>query len=208
MLNTKYIITPPQQGGQPQVLPLPDAAGNGWFVSEVKWVNTADEQMQALNAPRLGDTAATAGASFDPLKTAVVRNSFKSALGNYAFGKDSSASVRLKKYGLNDISYSTQNSQPGLAVFSDIWYPHGWKAFVDGKEEPIIQANYLLRAVKVPAGQHTVEFRFEPASVANGNRITTICSILILVLGVAGLVAAFRQGQTPDAAHEKNTGAA
>lgn len=194
MLNTKYIITPGGQGGQPQVIPMPNPAGNGWFVSEVKWSNTADEQMLAMNGPRIGDTAAAASAgAFDPVKTAVIRASYKGTVGNYAFGKDPAASVRLKQYGLNAISYTTQNSQPGLAVFSEIWYPHGWKAFVDGKEESIICANYLLRALKIPAGQHTVEFKFQPASVITGNRITMISSVLILLLCAAGVVAAVRQ---------------
>lgn len=197
MLNTKYIITPGGEGGQPQVIPMPNPTGNGWFVSEVKWVNTADEQMLAMNGPRIGDTAAAAGA-FDPVTTAVIRASYKNVLGNYAFGKDPAASVRLKLYGLNTISYTTQNSQPGLAVFSEIWYPAGWKAFVNGKEEPIICANYLLRALKIPAGQHTVEFKFQPASVATGNRITMISSVLILLLCAAGIVAAFRQKRDDD----------
>lgn len=199
MLNTKYIITPGGQGGQPQVIPMPNPAGNGWFVSEVKWVNTADEQMLAMNGPRIGDTAAAAAVgAFDPVRTAVIRNSYKNVLGNYAFGKDAAAQVRMKQYGLNNISYTTQNSQPGLAVFSEIWYPHGWKAFIDGKEEPIICANYLLRALKIPAGQHTVEFKFQPASVATGNRITMISSVLILLLCAAGIVAVFRQKQHED----------
>ncbi len=194
MLNTKYIITPGGQGGQPQVIPMPNPAGNGWFVSEVKWANTADEQMLAMNGPRIGDTAAAASAgAFDPVKTAILRSSYKNAVGNYAFGKDPTASVRLKQYGLNAISYTTQNSQPGLAVFSEIWYPHGWTAFVDGKEEPIICANYLLRALKIPAGQHTVEFKFQPASIVTGNRITMISSVLILLLCAVGVVAAVRQ---------------
>jgi hypothetical protein len=193
MLNTKYIITPGGQGGQPAVFPMQDPAGNAWFVEEVKWAASADEQMLAMNAPKLGDTAMSAPGAFQPKKTAVIRNTYKDALNGYAFGKDSAASIKLKQYGLNKISYTSSNSKPGLAVFSEIWYPHGWKAFIDGKEEPIIQANYLLRALKIPAGQHTIEFRFEPKSFASGNRITMICSLLIILLSIAGLIAAFRQ---------------
>jgi len=181
MLNTKYIIA--GQGNQPVVFPNMGACGNAWFVNEVKWAATADEEILALKGPALGDTAQMAGA-WQPLQTAVMRQTYQKDLNGWTFGKDSSAGVRLAKYGLNEISFTSQNSQQGLAVFSDIWYPHGWKAFIDGKEVPILRANYLLRALKVPAGQHQIVFKFQPATFATGNTISLISSILVLMLVV------------------------
>lgn len=191
MLNTKYIIVAPK-GSKPQVMPNPGACGNAWFVNEVKWANTADDEMNGLNAPQLGDTATGEG-MFDPLKTAVIRTTYKNELGNYAIGKDSAATVKLTQYGLDEISFTSNNSQAGLAVFSDIYYNKGWKAYVDEKETPIIRANYVLRAIKVPAGQHKIEFRFKPESFYNGQKVAMVSSILIIGLIIAAIAQAFRK---------------
>jgi hypothetical protein len=128
MLNTKYIIAG-RKGGAPQVMPNPAACGNAWFVNEIKWANTADEEMNSLIAPDLGDTAMVANA-FHPLNTVVLRSTFKNEVGNYAFGKDSAAAVKLSKYGLDEMSFTSSNSKDGIAVFSDIYYSNGWKACV------------------------------------------------------------------------------
>ncbi len=180
MLNTKYIVYNPQS---PQVSINPEACGNGWFVNEVKWVNTADDEIRALDAARLGDTAVFAN-PFNPKQTAVVRNTFKKDLEGYVFGKDSTASVTLTKYGLNDLEFMSKNNQNGLAVFSDIYYPYGWKAYIDGKEIPILKANYLLRAIKVPAGEHKIKFEFHPDSFYTGDRIALISCLLLF--GITG----------------------
>ncbi len=195
MLNTKYIIFN-GQGNQPSVMRNPGACGNAWFVSDVKWANTADEEILALNAPKLGDTATVENA-FDPLKTAVIRNTFKNDMGNYIFGKDSAAKVSLAKYGLNNISYESSNSQNGLAVFSDIYYAQGWKAYIDGKETPILKADYVLRAVKIPAGNHKIEFKFHPDTFYKGDRIAMISSILLLLTFAISLAQLFRKKQEP-----------
>jgi hypothetical protein len=191
MLNTKYIITPAQKA-PPQVIPNPQACGNAWFVDEVKWANTADDEMNGLNAARLGDTSAVPNA-FEPKKTAVMRTTFKDAMGNYAFGKDSAAYVKLAQYGLDDLSFTSSNSKDGLAVFSDIYYEDGWKAFVDGKETPIMKADYVLRAIKVPQGKHNIEFHFHPDSFYKGRTVSIITSILLLGLCCAALVLFFRK---------------
>lgn len=191
MLNTKYIIF---NGPQNQAVyqPNTDALGNAWFVEEVKWAKTADEEILAMKAGALGDTA-TITDPFDPSKTAVIRSSFETELAGYNFGKDSAASIKLTRYGLNDLSFVSNNSMPGLAVFSDIWYPHGWTAYVDGQETPIIKANYVLRAIKVPAGNHTIEFKFRPKSFATGNTIALICSLLLFGLLIFALVLIYRK---------------
>lgn len=191
MLNTKYIIVAPK-GSKPQVMPNPGACGNAWFVNEIKWANTADDEMNGLEAPQLGDTAMGEG-MFDPLKTAVIRATYKNELGNSPIGKDSSATVKLTQYGLDEMSFTSNNSQAGLAVFSDIYYNKGWKAYVDETETPIIRANYVLRAVKVPAGQHKIEFRFRPESFYNGQKVAIVSSILIIGLIIAAIAQAFRK---------------
>ena len=195
MLNTKYIIV----GGQkraPGVIPNPNACGNAWFVDEVKWANTADEEMDGLKAANIGDTTTMPGA-FDPKKTAVMRATFKDVLGNYTFGKDSTAYVKLAKYGLDDISFTSKNSQAGLAVFSDIYYSKGWTATVDGKETPIMKVDYVLRAIKVPAGSHNIEFHFAPASFYTGQKIALVSSILLILLCLLALYPLVKKDSMP-----------
>lgn len=185
MLNTKYIIA--GQQGKEQVIPNPTACGNAWFVEEVKWAKNADEEINGLAAPKLGDTATTP-TGFQPKKTAIIRSTFQSEMGNYSFGKDSAATVKLDKYGLDELSFSSHNSKDGLAVFSDIYYDKGWKALVDGKETPIMKANYVLRAIKIPAGDHKIEFVFHPDSFYKTKPIAIGSSILILLLCASAIV--------------------
>jgi hypothetical protein len=162
-------------------------------VETVKWAKTADEEMLSLNAPALGDTTQQPDA-FDPLQTAVIRETWKNNLDGYRFGKDSNAHIQLTKYGLNELTYTAQNTQDGLAVFSDIYYPHGWEALVDGQPTPILRANYVLRALQIPAGKHTVTFRFRPATVLKSNNIALVSSLLVLGLCLAALFTALKGG--------------
>lgn len=194
MLNTKYVILG-RKGSEPQAMPNPGACGNAWFVDEIKWAATADEEMNGLNAPSIGDTVKDPKA-FDPRRTAVIRDKFKGDIGNYTFGKDSAAYVKLARYGLDEISFTSNNSKDGLAVFSDIYYSKGWKAFVDGKETPIVKVDYVLRAIKVSAGTHNIEFKFHPASFYNGQKLALISSILIFGLCAAALYSVFRKDKT------------
>ncbi len=202
MLNTKYIIFQPgQQAQAPVYQPNAGALGNAWFVNEIKWAKTADEEM--LNAAALGDTAMVANA-FEPSRTAIIRSGFEKQLAGYQFGKDSVASIQLTKYGLNDLSYVSNNSQSGVAVFSDIYYPHGWEAYVDGKQVEILRANYVLRAIKIPAGQHKIDFHFRPKSFATGNTIAMISSIVLIGLLLAGIYVAVK-GKKEDTVIEEQT---
>jgi hypothetical protein len=193
MLNTKYIIIPGQRK-EPVAMPNTSACGNAWFVDEVKWANNADEEVNSLNAQSLQDTTPVPNA-FDPRKTAVMRTTFKKDLGNYVFGKDQNAAIKLTKYGLDDLSFQSANSKDGLAVFSDIYYSKGWKAYVDGKETPIMKANYVLRAIKVPAGNHNITFEFRPASFYNGQKAGLVCSILLLGVCITALFYAVRSNK-------------
>ncbi|HTN17198.1 MAG TPA: YfhO family protein, partial [Chitinophagaceae bacterium] len=191
MLNTKYIIFNGGQNGEAVFQPNPGAAGNAWFVSAVKYVDNADEEMKSMNAPSLGDT--TKG-GWKATQTAIIRKNFAAQLGNAnSFVKDSTASVKLDKYGLNEISFVSSNNNPGLAVFSDVYYDKGWKAYVDGKETPIVKADYILRAVQLPAGNHKIEFKFHPDTYYNYNSYAMISSILLYLLFGAALFMAFRK---------------
>lgn len=191
MLNTKYIIFNPES---PQVSANPKACGNAWFVNELKWANTADDEIKSLDAAKIGDTVVVPD-EFNPLQTAVVRSTFKKDLDGYTFGKDSVAQVKLIKYGLNDLEFQSNNSQNGLAVFSDIYYPYGWKAYVDGKETPIVRANYVLRAIKVPAGTHKIEFKFHPDSYYKGDRMAMFASILLFAIAAFSIFKLLKDGK-------------
>jgi len=185
MLNTKYIIF---KGPSEQTVyqPNPGVNGNAWFVEEAKVVTSADEEMLSMNAGAIGDTAVVANA-WNSKKTAIIRQDMASHVQGYQFGRDSSAAIRLTKYGLNELSFASNNSRDGLAVFSDIYYPFGWKAFVDGKETPIFRVNYVLRGIKVPHGQHNIEFRFHPDSFYIGDRIALITSAILILLLLAAI---------------------
>lgn len=184
MLNTKYLIF---NGAQNQAAfqPNPAACGNAWFVPEVKLVETADQEILALNAENMGDTMRVEQPFRAKGMAIVKKKNWKQ--NTTQFSIDSAARIQLKSYGLNKLSFSSQNSQNGFAVFSDIYYPLGWKAFVDGKESEIIQTNYVLRGLFIPAGQHEIEFKFEPATYFKWNTATRISSILILLI-LAGAV--------------------
>jgi hypothetical protein len=187
MLNTKYIIFNGGPNNSPVAQKNDNANGNAWFVSQAKWAKTADEEILSLNADALGDTVKVEN-PFDSKNTVVIRESHKTEMGDYTFGKDSAASITLTKYGLNDMAYQSTNNQNGLGVFSEVYYDKGWEAYVDGKQTPIIRVNYLLRAIKIPAGQHKIEFHFRPKSFEIGSKISMISSLLIYGLAIAAII--------------------
>jgi hypothetical protein len=187
MLNTKYVIFPGGKNGEPAAMPNPEALGNAWFVNEVKWATTADEEILGMKANYLGDTTQVPNA-FNPKTTAIMRNKYQSDMNGYSFGKDSAAAIKLNKYGLDELSFASNNSQNGVAVFSDIYYPYGWHAYVDGKETPIMKANYVLRAIKVPAGSHKIEFKFVPNSFLVADKIAAGCSALLILILIGSVV--------------------
>ncbi|MBS1587219.1 MAG: YfhO family protein [Bacteroidetes bacterium] len=198
MLNTKYFIFP-VKGGEPGVQLNREACGNAWFVNEIKWANTADDEMSALNAGKIGDTAKVAGA-FEPLNTAVLRARYKDQLTG-TIAKDSSATVTLAKYGLDNIAYKSSNSKDGFAVFSDIYYKD-WHAFVDGKETPVYRTDYVLRGIRIPAGQHNIEFRFTSPAFNKGNKIGLISSILLIGICLGAFYPLFRKNKQAPSENE------
>lgn len=207
MLNVKYFIVPGgNQGGQEQMVRNDKAAGNAWFVSNIRWAKTATEEMMALNAPALGqeqDTTQPAG-NFKPKETAIVREKFNKQLAGLTPVADPAATIQLDRYGLNEISYKSANSREGLGVFSDIYYEKGWKAYIDGKETDIIRADYVLRALRIPAGNHKIEFRFMPAGYNTGKLIGTICSLIIFALAAAWAFTAYKNQKSDIVAKEAN----
>jgi uncharacterized membrane protein YfhO len=179
MLNTKYFIVSGQQDQQPMAIPNPEALGPVWFVKAIRFVNNADEEMKALD-------------SIAPKDTAIADKREQSKIPIMP-QFDSTASIRLVQ-NLNDqILYESKSTSNQFAVFSEIYYPYGWKAFVDGKETPIARVNYVLRGLPVSAGDHKIEFRFEPKSKANGDMISLVISILSWILLIGGLIWEWKQ---------------
>ncbi|CAM4051221.1 YfhO family protein [Flavobacterium sinopsychrotolerans] len=172
MLNVKYVIQKDKEGKEFPVS-NPDVNGNAWFVSQVKLVNSADEEMKALD-------------SLDSKNVAVV-NSKDFQIKNTAFVKDSSATITLENYKPNYLKYVSNNSNEGLAVFSEMYYGKGWNAYIDGKSVDHIRVDYVLRALNIPAGKQTIEFKFEPQVIKTGSMITLISSIGMLLLLLGGI---------------------
>ncbi|PJJ75627.1 membrane protein YfhO [Thermoflavifilum aggregans] len=171
MLNTRYFIL------NPQATPVKNshALGNAWFISQVQWAANADSEMLSLN-------------NFDPATTVIIDRRYQHQLPAAQFETDSSAHIRLTSYGLNELHYASQNNHNGFAVFSDIYYPAGWKAYVDGKEMPIVRVNYLLRGLYIPAGTHEIVFRFHPNTYFLGQRISFWASLFLILIVVAAVV--------------------
>lgn len=184
MLNTKYLIF--GNRGQEQVAARSSANGNAWFVSEIQWVKSADEEMLAMNANFEGDTTRVSN-PWDSKKQIILREDAEHAeLKKMQLASDSSARIELVEYGLPHLKFRSKNTHEGLAVFSDIYYPAGWNAYIDDKPTAIYKANYLLRALKVPAGEHTIEFRFEPKTLKSAITMSGIGSVIsLLLLGFA-----------------------
>ena len=175
MLNTKYIIAKDENGeAKPYI--NPDAMGHAWFVSDIKVVDNANQESDALN-------------TLDLKETAVIDRQFAQQAGNLNPGIAPDASIQLTSYSPKSIDYSVKTSQPGTVVFSEIYYPHGWKVTLDGQKADYFRANYLLRAMNVPAGEHTINFTFDPDSVHKGDTLSVICIILMYL--ATALAAAF-----------------
>ena len=174
MLNTKYIIQTDKEGKEFPTL-NPKANWNAWFVKSIQFVNSADAEMKALE-------------HFDSKNVAIVnQKDLGTQLKNKAFAKDSLATLVLDKYQPNYLKYSSVNSKSGLAVFSEIYYPKGWNVTIDGKSATHFRADYTLRALEIPAGKHTIEFKFEPEVVKTGSMITLFSFLGMVLLIIAGV---------------------
>jgi hypothetical protein len=175
MLNAKYFILQDSLGNK-FVQQNVNTNGNAWFVNELKWVKDADEEINALSG-------------FQSKQTAILDQRFEAGLKDFSPVFDSSASITLTAYQPNKLAYNTNTSSDQFAVFSEIYYEEGWNAYIDGNLVPHVRADYLLRALKIPAGKHQIEFKFEPTVIETGEKIAYASSIalyggLILILGL------------------------
>ena len=143
MLNAKYVIVPGPDN-KPMAQLNPDALGNAWFVGNIDWVNNANDEIQELG-------------TINPGETAIIDKRFETALTGKTFAKDSTSTIRLTKYTPNTLTYHSENTTGGLAVFSEVYYP-GWVATIDGVPADIIRTDYILRGLYIPAGNHEIEF--------------------------------------------------
>ena len=171
MLNTKYVIVHANSA------PVNNkyAYGNAWFVKDYELVNTPDEELLGLK-------------QIDPRESAVISKEFESVIQDKGFNFDENATIQLTSYAPNKLEYKTSAANEQLAVFSEIYYPKGWNVYIDGNKTDLLRADYILRAVIVPAGEHTVTFEYKPESYYMGARISAISSSLLLLALLGGIV--------------------
>jgi uncharacterized membrane protein YfhO len=170
MLNTKYVIY------NPDAPPLFNkyAYGHAWFAPGYVYVGSADEEIDALAKYNLKDTV-------------VVDKRFEDVLDDKKFEPDLTADIKLESYAPNYLKYSYNAGKEQMLVFSEIYYDKGWKAFLNGEEVPYFRVNYVLRAMVVPAGKGTIEWKFEPKIWAIGEKISFISSLILILLLAAGI---------------------
>jgi hypothetical protein len=180
MLNTKYIIY------NPAAPPLvnTNAFGNAWFVEKPLIVENANEEITALN-------------TINPASEAVIDKVFKDQLKAISFPVSGGEKIELVSFKSNELIYKSSAQTEKLAVFSEVYYPAGWKCFVDGKESKYFRADYVLRAMIVPSGNHEIKFSFEPASYIVGNKVSLASSILLILLIAGFLAFSFKKDKVP-----------
>ena len=177
MLNTKYIIS-----NDTAMTVNPGALGNAWFVDNVTYVETPNEEMSFLD-------------NFNPATDAVADKKFETALGTKIPPKAQGDTIYETSYAPNRLTYHAQSQNGGVAVFSEVYFPWGWEASIDGTPAEIGRVNYVLRALKVPAGKHTITFSFEPKSVTVTETLAYISIILIYIAIVAAIALTVKRGE-------------
>jgi len=173
MLNTKYFIIPDDKGVKQAQL-NPDSNGNAWFVKNIKFVNSANAEIKALD-------------SLNTKNTVVIDKRKLPENINFNIQQDSTATIQLTNYDVTNLSYQTKTEKEQFAVFSEIFYKDGWNAYIDDKLVPHYQVNYVLRGMKIPAGNHKIEFKFEPKVIQRGGFIS-LASYGILIVVAFGWV--------------------
>lgn len=181
-LNVKYVIVRNEKN---QVTPIlnDEALGNAWFVNQVIRKANDDEVMSELR-------------NFDPATEVVVNNKKVKAVLPLQYSADSTATIQLKSYAPDALVYESNNAHDGFAVFSEMYYPHGWQATIDGKAADFYPVDYLLRGMPIPAGKHTIKFSFEPEVVTIGSYLSLAGSSLLLLWIVASLIQQFKRRRT------------
>ena len=173
MLNVKYVIQQDEEGKSTPSM-NPEANGNAWFVSKLIEVKSADEEIKALDNMDVKNEAVVNTARFENVK-------------RFNFHKDSLANVALTDYKPNHIIYRATNPNAGVLVFSEMYYENGWNAYIDGQLKDHFRANYVLRALNISGGDHTIEFKFEPEVIKNGSQITLASSIVLGLIVLMGI---------------------
>jgi hypothetical protein len=177
MLNTKYVIVQ-GQNNEPVPQRNPFAMGNAWYVDSILVVNTPNEECDALN-------------EIDVTTTAVLDAKFDTFVKDFTPGKDSTARITFLSYAPNALEYETHADKDGIVVFSEIYYPYGWKAYLDEHPVEHFRANYTLRALNVPAGEHHIRFEFKPDAIKKAEPISLACIIILYGTIVGGIGYAF-----------------
>ena len=168
MLNVKYFILPGDDGEE-VAQQNPDANGNVWFVKNIKYVKTADQEIRALDSTLTKSTVV------------VNENNIRKKI-NFSPELDSLAYIKLTEYSLNSLTYDTSSNKDEFAVFSEIYYKHGWNAYLDGVKQPHTNVNYILRGMEIPKGEHIIKFKFEPSVIKSGSIISLISYALMLLI--------------------------
>ena len=168
MLNVKYFIIPGDDGEE-VAQQNPDANGNAWFVKNIKYVQTADQEIRALDSTLTKSTVV------------VNENNIHKKI-NFSTEVDSLAYIKLTEYSLNSLTYDTSSNKDEFAVFSEIYYKHGWNAYLDGVKQPHTNVNYILRGMEIPKGEHIIKFKFEPSVIKTGSIISLISYALMLLI--------------------------
>ncbi|NSW95093.1 MAG: YfhO family protein [Bacteroidales bacterium] len=179
MLNAKYVIY------NPEASPIvnKNSLGNAWFVEKVVLAENANEELAMLD-------------SFNPLTEAVIDKRFSDLIKRNEYPSQPDGKIELTSYQPNELIYRFSSQDEELVVFSEIYYPAGWKSFVDGKEVPHFRVNYVLRGMVVPTGDHEIRFSFEPASYITGNRISLASSLVFIILAAGFIISAFVKRST------------
>ena len=176
MLNTKYIIYNPDA----QPISNPFAFGNAWIANDIQWVDTPNEEIDAI-------------ATTDLKRTAIINKEFAQQIGNYQLTDSILPQIALTEYKPNKLTYrfsgvsANTTTADYLVVFSEIWTSKGWKMYIDGKEQPLLRANYLLRAALVPSGEHEIVMEYAPKAYKVGNAVS-FASSLVMILGLIGMI--------------------
>ncbi len=184
MLNTRYVIRPGDRG-EPVAERRPTANGAAWLVRQVRPADGAEAEIAALDGLDTRRTAVV-DRKFVPLLAGLAQTA--TAAAQIELPADTTAAIRLAEYRPQYQRYDYRSSVPSLAVFSEIYYDKGWKAYVDGEETPYLRADYVLRALPLPAGEHTVEWRFRAPAWGVTEGVTLVCSLLILAGALAALI--------------------
>ena len=181
MVNTKYVIF------NPSYPPLinPNALGNAWFVEKPVIVENANKEISLIN-------------SFNPSKEAVIGNAFKNQITKTSFPVQENEKIELVSYQPDELHYKYSAREEKLVVFSEIYYPAGWKCYIDGKESQYFRTDWVLRGMVVPIGDHEIKFAFKPASYYVGNKISLASSVLLILLFAGYFFTKFKMKSKPE----------